>query len=278
MKILWTFPLLVIAGVAQATGFTSADIKAAAEATSNIRAEIAGETERLRLAIAFDPARGLASRGEEERAVLLGALPTGEGAGDLRVKWFMAGAIAQPSRGATTVLYNPLARGSLALDWTKTAEGWRVAHAWLSSAGPAQWPAREIAWRKAFAEDYATSRAFPGDAGSDFVPYESDRWLGSLAQWFKTPGHVKAAEAARGMILAGKTAKVGGGNIDLIPQRARRTYAPIAAIARKDGGAAVIFGSAVTPQLLIAADFADGAEARLEKLSLINLGNVGVVQ
>lgn len=278
MKMLWTLPLILTAGMAQAAGFTSADLEAAAQTTSNMRAEISAETERLRLAFAYDPARGLQMRSEEERIVLLGALRTGEGAGDLRVKWFMAGAIAQPSRGATTVLYNPLARGALALDWVKTDEGWRVAHAWLSSSGPAQWPAQQVAWRKAFAEDYAAARIFPGDAGSDFVDFESDRWLGSLAQWSRLRAHMKAAEAARALIADGKTAKVGGGNIDLIPERARKTYAPIGAIARNDGGAAVIFGSAVMPHLLIAADFAGSADARLEKLSLINLANVGAAK
>ncbi|MFT4027221.1 MAG: hypothetical protein QM676_10525 [Novosphingobium sp.] len=273
MRMIWTMPLLLIGTAAHANGFSAADLAGAAQTADARQAELVREADRLRLAVAYDTAAGLGSRAENERSALLAALPTGEGLGDQRVKWFMAGAIAQPSRGSTTILYNPLARGTLALDWAKGADGWQVTHAWLSSSGPAMWPAQRVPWRKAFVDDYAWSRAFGGDEGRDWVAFESDRWLGGLARWVKAPANHRALTAAGKLIAAGRTARAGGGNIDLIPERARKTYAPLGALPRSDGGTAVLFGSAVTPHLMIAADFA--SDARLEKLSLINLGNAG---
>jgi hypothetical protein len=276
MKTLCTLSLLLLGSAAQAAGFSASDLGSAAGQINNDRAEISREAEALRLSLAYDLGAGLSARTEAERNTLLAVLHTGEGAADLRIKWFMAGAIGQTVSDKTTLLYNPLARGTLALDWNKTAEGWRVTHAWLSSSGPAQWPAKNLPWRKAFVEDYPAARNFPGDAGPDWITFESNRWLGALAVWLESPANAKAANSARQLITDGRTAKAGGDNIDVIPERARRTYSPIAAISRKDGGAALIFGSAVTPHLLITADFA--ANARLEKLSLMNLGNAGVGQ
>ncbi|MBK7249620.1 MAG: hypothetical protein IPI06_01565 [Gammaproteobacteria bacterium] len=258
---------------APANGFTPADLAAAAAQVDTRTAELATETEALRLALAYDLALGVSTRTPGERDVLLAALPTGKGVGDLRTRWFVAGAIPQPSDGSTTVLYNPLARGTLVLDWEKSDDGWRVAYARLNSAGPAQWLAQEGPWRKAIVEDYANTRSFTGDAGRSWITYECDRWMGSLASWLKTPSHAAAAANARELIAAGRTSEIGGGNIDLLPERARRTYAPVGAIPRTDGGAAVIFGSPLLPQMLIAADY--GAHAALEKLSLVNLGNAG---
>lgn len=264
---------LIAAGTGHATGFTPNDLGMAAQAADTRRAELASATEQLRLAIAYDTALGIGSRTEAERTVLLRALPTGEGAGDLRVQWFMAGAIAQPSQGSTTILYNPLARGTLALDWAKDADGWHVAHAWLSSSGPAQWPASTDPWRKAFAADYATARVYDGDAGRGWIAFESDRWLGSLALALRDPAKRAGIEGAAKLITAGRAAKAGGENIDLLPANARAAYRPIAAIARNDGGVAVIYGSPLLPQILITGDFSGGGS--LEKLSLMNLANAG---
>lgn len=261
-----------LANVPQKGGFGVSDLEAAANSVDNRAAELAGETERLRLAMAYDTALGLSTRSEAERAVLLGALPTSEGAGDLRVQWFMAGAIAQPPKGSTTVLYNPLARGTLALDWVKEGDGWRVAHAWLSSPGPAQWPASSDPWRKAFAADYLIARAYSGDMGRNWVPFESDRWLGSLALAMKDPAKRAGIESATKLIADGRTAKAGAGIIERLPVGTRATYAPVGAITRQDGGIAVIYGSPLLPQTLIAGDFSSGGS--LEKLSLVNLGGV----
>ena len=271
MKTLWALPLLLLAGTARASGFTTGDLETAAQAADTRQVELARETDALRLAIAYDPSLGIAARAPGEQDALLAALPTGEGQGDLRVKWFMAGAVAQPSRGATTVLYNPLARGTLTLAWTKGAEGWQVAGAWLTSAGPATWPAIQAPWRKAFVDDYRVSRAAVVEPGLEWMPFEADRWLGGLGVWARDPAKARALETARKLIAVGRTVRAEGGNIDLLSERARAAYAPIGAMARADGGEAVIFGSPAVPTMLIAGDFSSAGS--LEKLSLINLAN-----
>lgn len=276
MKNTWFLPLLLIGTAANAEGFSASDLAQAAQNADTTRQALASATEQLRRQIALDPAQGIFARDFAEQVALLATLPNGDEKRDLRLKWFMAGAIAQPSHGTTTILYNPLARGTLALDWRKGPKGWRVAFAWLSSSGPADWPMRSEPWRKAFTEDYATARAFEGDMGRDWVAFESDRWLGGLAEALADPAKRAAIEGAGKLIVAGRTARAGGENIDLLPERARKTYAPIAAIARADGGLAVIYGSALLPQMLIAGDI--DPRGSLEKLSLINLGNVGEAQ
>lgn len=280
MRAMWMMPLALLANSAALAdtppkrGFDASDLAAAAGITDTRRDELTRETERLRLAMAYDTALGLSTRSEAERAALLAALPTGEGAGDLRVQWFMAGAIAQPSKGLTTILYHPLARGTLAIDWMKDGDDWRITHAWLSSSGPAQWPAIEGPWRKAFAEDYAKARAWQGDEGRDWAGFESDRWLAGLAEALRDPARRKGIDATQALIRHGQAAKAGGGAIDLMPERVRATYSPIAAIGRKDGGGVVLFGSPLVPEILITADFAPGTKPIPKQLTIVNLGAV----
>lgn len=281
MRALWAIPLAAMASssaaladTAQKRGFGASDLEAAATRADARTVELARETERLRLAMAYDTALGLSTRSEAERTELLSVLPTGQGAGDLRVQWFMAGAIAQPSKGTTTILYHPLARGTLALAWAKDGDTWRIAHAWLSSSGPAQWPAIEGPWRKSFVEDYAKARAWASDEGAAWVATESDRWLAGLATALRDPARRKGIDAAQALIRDGRTGTIGGGAIDLMPRLVRAAYAPIAAIGRKDGGSAVIFGSPLLPRILITADFEAGLTTAPKQLTIVNLGAV----
>lgn len=238
---------------------------------------LANETERLRLAIAYDPAAGIALRAPAEQDVLIGALATGEGGADLRVKWFMAGAIQQPASGATTRLYNPLARGWLSLDWTQAADGaWRIRSARIDSSGPVVWVgAADRPYLAGLVADYVSAHARPGAAPGDLAGMEADRWITGLAEFMHDPARADAAGRARGLIAAGHTARLGGGAIDMMPERARATYAPIAGFERAEGGRSLLFGSPLYPHILIAADFDGGERPALSRITLVNLDNAG---
>ncbi|MES2043875.1 MAG: hypothetical protein V4475_08345 [Pseudomonadota bacterium] len=266
---------------AASKGFTPADLAAAAEAARTqpgaVARAVAAETERLRIALAYDTAGGIAQRDPDEQTALIGALGTGAGIGDVRARWFMAGAIAQPATGERTVLYNPLARGWLILGWRRTAEGaWRVATARVAAAGTAPWPAETGPWLGALVSDYAATHEGIGAVEGGAAGVEAERWIKGVADLMADPEARKATDAARQAVADGHAARFGGQAIDLMPARARATFWPVAAMTRKDGGRAVIFGSALMPQILIAGDFAGGASPTLARLTLINLDNAGV--
>lgn len=282
MSIAIALTLALAAAPAPAAGFSAADLDAAAqpgkESVEQHTSEIVAETESLRLAIAYDSAAGIGARAEAEQEALSVAFGTGDARGDMRSRWFMAGAITQPARGDFSLLYNPLARGWLALAWVRTATGWRIAGAELKSAGEAKWPENDEPYRKLLAADYVAMRATPPQHDGALVGAEADKWLAGLNFWLRNAEYRAASDATRGLIASGKTAKVGGGALELLPERARAAFAPIGAIGRKDGGAVVIFGSPLQPHLLVTADFDSAAKPRLERLNLINLDNAGARQ
>lgn len=237
---------------------------------------LAAETERLRLAIAYDVAAGIALRAPAEQDALIAALATGEGDGDLRARWFMAGAIQQRGAGRRTFLYNPLAHGWLMLDWAQAAGGgWRIAAAELKSSGLIAWMGGDRPYLAGLVTDYTATHGRPGGQPGDLAGMEAGRWITGLADFMHEPGRRDSAEEAKRLIARGHTARFGGGAIDLMPERARGTYAPIAGFQRAEGGRSLLFGSPLYPQILIAADF-DGAERpALARLTLVNLDNAG---
>ena len=275
MKHIFPIVFAVASTPALGSGFTATDLAKAAESIDAVTGKLQRETEALRLAIAYDSTAGIGARAEAEQEALSMAFRTGGARNDLRAQWFMAGAIAQPARGDFSLLYNPLARGWLALAWVRTATGWRIAAAELKSAGEATWPTSDAPYRKLLAADYAATRAAPPQRDGAEVGAETDKWLAGLSSWLRKAEFRAASEAALGLIVAGKTAAVGGGALDLLPTRARAVFAPIGAIGRKDGGAVVIFGSPLQPHLLVTADFDSAARPRLERLNLVNLDNAG---
>lgn len=276
MKRVIVLSLTLLAAPALAGGFSAADLAKAAAITETAPAELQRETEALRLAIAYNSAAGIGARAEAEQEALSVAFGTGDARADTRAQWFMAGAIAQPAHGDFSLLYNPLARGWLALAWVRTARGWRVAAAELKSAGEASWPESNEPYRKLLAADYAAMRAMPPQRDGVLVGTETDKWLAGLSFWLRKAEFRAASDTTRGLIAEGKTAEVGGRALDMLPTRARAAFAPVAAIGRKDGGAVVIFGSPLQPHLLVTADYDNAARPRLERLNLINLENAGV--
>ena len=246
----------------------------AAGAPSAEERALAGETERLRLAIAYDVAAGIALRAPAEQDALIGALATGEGEGDLRARWFMAGAIQQPGSGPQTFLYNPLARGWLVLDWRQAPGGaWRIAAARLESSGLVGWMGGDRPYLAALVADYAVARGREGAQPGDLAGMEAGRWITGLAAFMHDPGRREAAGQAKDLIARGRTARLGGGAIDMMPARARASYAPVAGFERAEGGRSLLFGSALYPQILIAADFDDAARPALGRITLVNLDN-----
>jgi hypothetical protein len=233
------------------------------------------ETERLRLAIAYDVAAGIALRAPAEQDALIRALATGEGDGDLRARWFMAGAIQQPAERRRTLLFNPLAHGWLVLDWAQGADGiWQVGSARLVSSGLVSWMGGERPYLASLVADYAATRGQPGAEPGDVAGMEAGRWITGLAEFLHEPGRREAAEQARGLIARGRTGRLGGGAIDMMPARARASYAPIAGFERAEGGRSLLFGSPLYPHILIAADYDDAARPALRRLTLVNLHNV----
>ncbi|MBX9662256.1 hypothetical protein [Novosphingobium sp.] len=263
---------------AQDHGFSSTDLDAAARAADPSAPEIARETEALRRALALNPAAALGQRGRGERQLLADALGTGDGPGDLRARWFAGGAILQTIAGGEALLYNPLARGWLALAWRKEAGGWRIVDAEVRAAAPGGWTDSAKPYRQALAQDYAATRRIVPVANGGLAGQATDRWLAGLSAWLRQPGAQDATDAVRQRILAGATARLGSPTLDLLPARVRATFWPTGAIGRADGGATVLFGSALQPHIIVSADFANGARPSLQKLSLINLDHAELGQ
>jgi hypothetical protein len=264
--------MLLVAGTALANGFSPADLQQAAKltATDATAAQIARETEQLRLAIAFDPAAAIGMRSDAERPLLAAALGTGPGRGDAHARWFMAGAITQSVTPSTVTLYNPLARGWLTIGWRISASKPVVTSAQATSSGPVTWTENSGAYLAAFADDYAATRIATGTQPASIAVSEIDHWLTDLADWAR-PGLQQAAEAARQLIIEGRTARAGGGTADLLPANIRASFIPVAAFKRADGGRSLLFSSPLIPAMTIAADF-DGAEApTLKRLTFLNL-------
>ena len=271
--------LLALSGTAQARGFTAEELATAAKgptiAVPDVARQVSEATEQLRLGIAYDPVLGVGTRTKEEQIALIGALGMGQGIGDLRAKWFMAGAIQQPPYGPSTALYNPLARGWLVLHWEKAGDAWQIKSAYLGSAGPSDWISASGPYLGSLVSDYVTARTHLGGLPAAQAGMEADRWIAGLAVAMHDPALRARIDDARKSIVAGQTKKLGGGAIDLMPGRARATFWPVAAFKRADGGQSALFGSAVFPQILIAADFTAGAAPALKRLTLVNLDNAG---
>lgn len=266
---------VVATGPAWAQTFAPEALQDAARAIDTFAEQTRRETERLRLAMAYDPAAALALRADREREILSAALATGAGAGDVRARWFMAGAIAQPGRDGTTQLYNPLARGWLVLDWVRGAEGKpMLTGARLAAAGGAPWANRPQRYLAALRDDYRRERQAVGTAPPGLVLAEADRWLSDLAAW---AGPTRAATLAgvRHVLAEGQTAALGGHPFDLLPRRVRASFLPVGAFVRSKGGAAVLFGSPVMPGLLVAADFRADAPDKPDRLTVLNLDSAG---
>lgn len=235
---------------------------------------LASETERVRLALAYDIAAGIALRTPAEQDALITALATGEGSGDLRARWFMAGAIQQPGAGTRTFLYNPLARGWLVLDWKQAGDGgWQIASARLNSSGLVGWMGGERPYLSSFVADYAATHGRPGTDPGDLAGMEADRWITGLAEFMHEPARRDAADEVKGLIARGRTARFGGGAIDMMPERARASYVPVAGFERAEGGRSLLFGSPLYPHILIAADFDTSARRALRRITLVNLDN-----
>ncbi|KAF0113449.1 MAG: hypothetical protein FD163_1765 [Hyphomonadaceae bacterium] len=281
--------LLAVANPALATpaatgGFTAGDLATAAQSLPNADLQQARilmeETESLRLAIAYDAGAGVGIRGPIEQILLADALGMSDAATDLRAKWFMAGAIAQTPIGTNTMLYNPLARGTLVLGWSKSPEGnWQVASANLLSNPPSQWQQEaEKPYLAALVADYATNIATIGTQSGGYAAMEANRYIAGMAVWLRDPSHRQVTTEVREIIVAGRAANYGANAIDMMPTNARATYWPIATFERSEGGHSLIYGSALYPQILIAADFDASARPKLARLTLVNLGNAGAAQ
>ena len=280
--------LFLLAGVlvatplaqARADGFTAADLASAADAgddAARTRSGLFSVSEAMRLAIAADPASALASAPREDAERLRAALSLDASQGAslsvVRARWFMAGAIVSAYPNARrTVFYNPLARGWLVVSWTVRDGVLAIADAQLTSAGPTPWLQTDGPYLAGLVEDVRENGSLPGSAAGEFAGAEADRWITGVAMQMRDPAQRTALDRARRTIAEGRTARFGGGAIDLLPAEARATFGPVAGFDRPGGRRSAIFGSPLYPNLLIAADF--DARARLTRLTLINLGAV----
>jgi hypothetical protein len=282
MKLIFA-PLVLLASPALATGFGAVDLADAANsgavADGMIRTRLDQAAESLRLALALDPAQALAAATPEEAALLKAALGIDGPSGNLRARWFMAGAIGRSYPGAqATAFYNPLARGWLIVRWEPRDGSWVIRQALVASAGPAEWIEKPGPYLANFVADYRATEPNLGDRSSTDAGIEAGRWISGVALWLRDPANAKEAAATHALIVSGHTAKLGGGAIDTMPARARATFWPVAGFTREGGVGSLIYGSALYPQLLIAADFERDATPRLARLTLVNLNNAGAVK
>lgn len=278
------FALPLIAALAAplpafAQGFNAADLKQAAlsaeAASTTARLALLTQGEDLRLALVTDVAAALAVASPDEASRLRQALALGDASGDIRARWFMAGAIASADPAAqTTSFYNPLARGWLVLTWQEKDGAIAIADARLVSATPSDWASKPGSYLGNLVADYRATSAVIGDGPGEQAGFEADRFITGVALWLRDPVKRAAMEAARKRIAAGKTGKQGGDVIDQMPAEARASFGPIAALQRAGGGGSVLFGSALMPKLLIAADLGDGAAPVADRFTLVNLGAV----
>lgn len=265
----------LVGGAAQADtapqkGFNATDLTDAAKAVGSDRAEVARVAERLRLAIAYDPAAAIGQRQPGERRALAAALKTGAGAADVRARWFMAGAISQPAGPAQSVFFNPLSHGWLTIAWRRSAEGkWEVAAAAAASSTTlGLWTAASGPYLSAFFEDYARARVQAGVQPSAQAEAEADRWLSGLAAW-RTPDRLRLVEEVRKAISDAKSRTP----LDLVPARVRASFVPVAGFTRAGGAPSLLLGSSLMPGLFVAADFDTGATKR--QLTFVNLTLAG---
>lgn len=275
LKLLLNLGMALASGAARADipqekGFNSTDLTNAAMAVDPNRAELAIEAERLRLAIAYDPAAAIGLRDANGRRAIAAALKTGAGAADARARWFMAGAIAKPGGPTQSIFYNPLSHGWLTIDWYRSTEGkWEIAAALAtSSSAPGLWTTMRGPYLSALFEDYVRTYAQIGLQPSGQAEAEADRWLSELAAW-QTPERLRLVEDVRKTIASAKS----GTALDLVPARLRASFVPVAGFTRTGGAPSLLLGSPLMPGLFLAADFDMGAKNR--HLTFVNLTLAG---
>jgi hypothetical protein len=282
-------------GPALATGFTPADLEAAARTTQTINQQaqavaIREQSEALRIGLATETGASLAKLNEGERAALAASFGALDERRSVQIAWFMAGAIAQSTTDGVleTRLYNPLAQLWLTMGWT-IQEGGRpqlsrvVA---MSAQGVPDWTTATGSYLAAFAASYSAANPQNGVAATPETMFvEADRWIGGLANWALIPTRNAALTRISQTIRDGEAGRYGaaGATLDALPRLVRASFAPITGFNRTaqdgDGGrgaGSVLLVSPLYPNLIIAADFDATPGPNLQNLTLINLSNARV--
>lgn len=270
--------LALVGGAARAdtpqrNGFNETDLTRAVKAVDLSSDELAVEAERLRLSIAYDPAAAIGQREADERRALAAALRTGAGKADVRVRWFMAGAIVQPGGTHQTIFYNPLSHGWLTIDWHRSSAGkWQVTAAYAtSSAFPGMWTQQQGSYLEALFNDYSQNSSQVGLLPSAQAEAEADRWLSGLAAW-QSPDRIGLVDDVRRAITNAKS----GTPIDVVPARVRASFVPVAGFNRSGGAASLLLGSPLMPGLFVAADF--DARTASRHFTFVNLAVAGAAK
>ena len=273
---------IFFANPAIATGFNGNDLAKAAQdgaqAKNNDAVLALNATEVFRLQMAYNPKATIEALPEtikQKLAIIFGEFNNKR---QYQTAWFMAGAIAKTGESATqTRLYSPLAQIWLDIDWVNDGETMKIANIGAANSIIDDWTQKNGSRLLAFANSYSLALQTNSrqNAQSDALFAIADKWIQGLADWVLSPTKAGAVEDAQSAIANGNCVKYGadGNTIDSLPREVRASFAPITGFHNNAGGA-VLFGTPLYPQIIVAADFDAAARPKLKNLTLLNLGNI----
>lgn len=273
--------VILAASPALSTGFTGQDLAKAAQeaagAINNEQVEAFNATEVFRLQMAYNPNATFDNLPETIKQKLTNALGELNNKRAYQTAWFMAGAITKAGEKANqTRLYNPLAQIWLDIDWVNNGETLQIGDVSSANSVVDDWSAKNGSYLLAFANSYwgAVQINSREVAQSNALFAIADKWIQGLADWALSPTKAFSVENAQKAILNGDCAKFGadGAIIDTLPREVRASFSPLTGFQNNSGGA-VLFGTPLYPQIIIAADFDSASRPKLKNLTLLNLAN-----
>jgi hypothetical protein len=280
----WLILCLLASTPAYATGFTSGDLAAAAQRyaqpsdqASEVRARLAA-TEELRIGLALTPEATLSRLSGGERDILTSALGPMDARRTFQTAWLMAGLTLRPtaSSGSRVALYHPLTQSWAILGWERIDGTLRLSSFALLQAGDGtQWLKADSPYlisltRTNSVASLDQTKSLEGKAFFDSI----EPWIKSLANWVLDPSKAHISGEILTAIREGQVSKLRrtGAIIATLPREVRATFTPIACLDAEDGQR-VFLGSALYPNILVAADVEARRRPRLRSVTLINLAN-----
>ena len=216
-------------------------------------------TNQMRLSLALDPQGTLEGLNPLERALLAEAVEVHTPDRHLQLAWLMAGGhFVRGERAGETFIVNPVAGVALRLTWEGGTFHWLINSAQAFALPGGDWANADGSYLDALLASAAAQAS--ADPALRLRPAQvSERvrpWLDGLVHAAETPVLREQADSVLARIVEGEAARIGaaGAALDVLPQPVRATFAPLTAFNRAEGST-VLFGSAMYPRIVVAADF-----------------------